>query len=336
VEVPVGTLNKPHPMWDDLMTTRNYDAIRSGMQSAQRRAQKQAGVISRDQLMAYGIPDHVIERMLTSGGLHPLLPRIYAYPGTAATHDQRLWACKLWMGKRGFFSHETAAKLWRFPEIKSDLIHVTFRNRQQRPHQWIKVHSTLSVDRRDLTQIGSFPVSRAARTLLDLAAHLSEEILEVCVDHALLRGLTRFGGLERVLAESGGRGRRGAAALRKLLEVRGDVPPCASPLETRGARFLRKYRFPRPHRQFVVTHKETFVARVDFAYPERRLAIECDSVQWHAARARWENDRDRLNGMSRAEWQTFHLLSSRLKDDPDGLAAELRAIYRNRSPNLFD
>jgi very-short-patch-repair endonuclease len=293
-------------------------------------------VISRDQLVDCGTPDHVIERMLATGALVPVLTRFYAYPGTAATLKQQLWARKLWLGENGFLSHETAAMLWRFPEITTEQVHVTFRNRQHRPQPWVKIHSTQSVERHDVTQIGPFPVTTATRTLLDLAAHVPEETLEVCVDAALLRGVTRFRRLERALKESGGKGRKGTARLRKLLTMRGDVPPCASPLETRGARFLRKYRFPRPRRQFVVAHKEAFLARVDFAYPERRLAIECDSLQWHAARARWESDRDRLNGMAQAGWQTFHLLSSRLKEDPDRLAAELWAVYRSRDPTLFE
>ena len=47
-------------------------------------------------------------------------------------------------------------------------------------------------------------------------------------------------------------------------------------------------------RQFVITHGGRTI-HVDLAYPDRRLAIEFDSLRWHTGRARLDIDADRRN-----------------------------------------
>ncbi len=46
----------------------------------------------------------------------------------------------------------------------------------------------------------------------------------------------------------------------------------------------------------------TFVAQIDLAYPEHRVAIELDSIAWHLNRASFQRDRDRVNRLSVRGW----------------------------------
>lgn len=48
-------------------------------------------------------------------------------------------------------------------------------------------------------------------------------------------------------------------------------------------------------RQYEVESGSRLIARVDLAYPEIRLAVECDGWEHHSGRAAWERDRSRLS-----------------------------------------
>jgi very-short-patch-repair endonuclease len=58
---------------------------------------------------------------------------------------------------------------------------------------------------------------------------------------------------------------------------------------------------PSPVAQFRVFDEEGFVARVDFAYPELRIAIEYDGLG-HGERRAFLSDRRRLNRLVAAGW----------------------------------
>lgn len=56
---------------------------------------------------------------------------------------------------------------------------------------------------------------------------------------------------------------------------------------------------PPAERQFVIEDQNgNFVARVDFAYPDLKVAIECDSKKHHFGRGDWERDVERHSRLS--------------------------------------
>lgn len=79
-----------------------------------------------------------------------------------------------------------------------------------------------------------------------------------------------------------------------------------SPQEFRLRVGLIMHGLPAPVPQFVVRHSGHFVARVDPAYPDRRLAIEYDG-QWHADLGQLRRDRQRMNRLLTAGWRVVHV-----------------------------
>ncbi|MGY1913860.1 hypothetical protein [Blastococcus sp. SYSU DS0973] len=67
-----------------------------------------------------------------------------------------------------------------------------------------------------------------------------------------------------------------------------------SPLETRLRLLLHRAGLPAPVAQYGIRQQKRFVARVDFGYPEQRLAVEYDGA-WHGDRVQFARDRQRLN-----------------------------------------
>ena len=146
-------------------------------------------------------------------------------------------------------------------------------------------------------------------------------MVEIALEHCLGRGLTTVERLKRRLEDLGGSGRRGTAVIQTLLSWRspGQVPT-ASVFETKFFRILRSYRRPLPDRQFVITEKGNFVAQVDFAFPESKLAIECESFEHHSDRSDWERDVKRHNRLAGLGWRLLRVTWSDLAD-PQRLVA---------------
>ena len=67
-----------------------------------------------------------------------------------------------------------------------------------------------------------------------------------------------------------------------------------------------------------------FVARVDLAFVDQRVAIEYDGV-WHGERRQFARDRRRLNRLVAAGWTVLHVTAEDLRD-PAALLARIRAL----------
>ena len=69
-----------------------------------------------------------------------------------------------------------------------------------------------------------------------------------------------------------------------------------------------------------------FVARVDLAFPEQRVAIEYDGA-WHGAPGQLARDRRRLNALVAAGWTVLHVTAADL-NEPEALLPRVRALLR--------
>ncbi|SNR87114.1 T/G mismatch-specific endonuclease [Geodermatophilus saharensis] len=118
---------------------------------------------------------------------------------------------------------------------------------------------------------------------------------------------------------------RGSARARRAAGLADGL--AESPPETRLRLLLHRSGLPLPVAQFDVRSGGRFVARVDFAWPERRLALEYDGA-WHGAPDQLPRDRRRLNGLMAADWRVQFVTRGDLRR-PDVLLADLaRALVR--------
>ena len=70
---------------------------------------------------------------------------------------------------------------------------------------------------------------------------------------------------------------------------------------------------PPPVAQYRVHDQRGLVARVDFAWPEHRVALEYDGL-WHGGRDQFFRDRERLNRLREAGWQVVFVTAVDLRD----------------------
>lgn len=95
-----------------------------------------------------------------------------------------------------------------------------------------------------------------------------------------------------------------------------------SRLETRFMQLLRRERFPMPVRQLEISDRGGLIGRVDFAYPDRMIAIEVQSYEFHSERESWANDQTRLDRLYSSGWKP-RLVTKEDIESPERILSEL-------------
>lgn len=287
-------------------------------------AASQHGVFGRAQAVACGVHPRTIDRRLSSGTWDRLYPGVYRMAGSPVTWKQALCAACLAWGDGAVVSHRAAAALWEMPGFRPGRVELTVPRRPRRAYNH-RVHMSAHLAAADVTKVEGVPVTTPARTLIDIAGAVRAEVLEEALDDALRRRLLTPSRLRRRLGQAGGRGRRGCATLAALLDARaGGSGVPQSVFETRMLRALRRAGLPMPAVQHEVQTRAG-LAVLDFAYVDRRVAIETDGFRWHSSRLRWDHDRDRRNALTLLGWTVIHVTWPRLRDRPDDVAGVIRS-----------
>jgi very-short-patch-repair endonuclease len=278
-------------------------------------AASQYGVVSREQVLEAGLSRHVIQGKLKRGSWVRVLPSVYRVAGVSVSWMQKVVAAFLWANS-GVVSHSTAGCLLNLEVATCERVHLWIPRYRNCPAPWVSLHIG-SIPSKETALSGPVRITRPARTLVDMGSELGEEELEAAVEDALRRRLVTVEALEQYLASTSRRGRPGVRQLRRVLRLRGEAGrPLDSLFEIRLRRLIRKARFPQPVGQYPIAHGDKEY-RLDFAYPERKLAIEADSYRHHSGRAVFESDRERLSILASLGWRVLHVTWRQLVEEPD-------------------
>jgi hypothetical protein len=173
--------------------------------------------------------------------------------------------------------------------------------------------------REEVTRRAGVRVTTVLRTALDLARIEPLEESVVCLDRFLSAGLLTLGQLRAAAAEISGPGCR---RIRRAVHLADGL--AGSPQETRVRLILGASRLPKPVAQHTVRDAAgRFVARVDFGWPEARVAVEYEGI-WHGRSQNVARDRRRLNELSAAGWTVVFVTAEDLQD-PVRLIARVAA-----------
>ncbi len=290
-------------------------------------AREQHGLLSLDDLRRVGVPAADVTRRCHDGRLTRLHPGVYLMGGAPITwHARQLAAC---LTTGGVASHRAAAALWRIGGLHPGRPEVTVpRTRRVRLVDTdVRVHQSLAFDLVDATVIDGIPVTGLTRSLVDLARFTGPARLGHAVDEARRHGAT-WPELWECLVLHARRGRPGIVRLRTVFRERyGDRDP-ESLLERIFLRLVADAGLPRPDVQVVVHDTHGFVARVDVAYPDARIAIELDSRRWHLDAAAFEADRRKRNRLKLAGWQVLEFTWQMVTEEPRLVVAQVREALR--------
>jgi very-short-patch-repair endonuclease len=183
----------------------------------------------------------------------------------------------------------------------------------------VKVRRSRKLHPADVTTFKAIPITTVARTLVDLAAELTEDELARACHEAGVRYRTTPAEVAAVLARHPSS--PGAAKLRRVMQ--GDVPVTLSKLEARFVSLLRAQDLPPPPH----TNRPAGTHRVDCRWPEYRLTVELDGYRFHNSRHSWEQDR-RREREARARGDEFRRYTyGDVLEDPAFMLAELAAFF---------
>lgn len=263
-------------------------------------------------------------KQLRSSAWVRLRQDVYADAALPVTHRLMVSAVGLVLPAGAGFTGRSAAVLWGVPGLAGadDPVEVVLPPGQRwNAGAGVRVRSLLP---------GQQLVARGLWCCLDRA--------ETAVD------LTRFGDRDEAVALLDRLVRAGLAPLDDVRAAAAALVPCRgsaqagivagladglaeSPQETRLRLLLHRAGLP-PVAQYRVFDDDGFVARVDFAYPELKVAIEYDGL-WHAERGAFLHDRRRLNRLNAAGWVVLHVTLDDLRR-PELLLARVRALRAQR------
>lgn len=293
-------------------------------------AAAQLGVVTFDQLRSLGMTPRQIDRRVESGFLERVHVGVLRVRGVPTSYEQRLVGACLAMGPEAAASHRAAATLYGLLRYRQPPVEVT-TNRHRSPEvAGVVVHRLADLHERWIDVVSGVRTTNVARTLVDLGAVASPRTVEAALDRAAGRRLVTHRAVRDAMVAVARKGRRGVGTVRPLLDARiGELP--AGVFEARMATLLRGAGLPRATPEFVVTDQHGgFVAVVDFAFPDHRLAIEVDGYEFHSSvRALADrNARDRL--LAAADWLPLHFSWSEIERRSRRVEAEIRHQLRLR------
>jgi uncharacterized protein DUF559 len=161
-------------------------------------------------------------------------------------------------------------------------------------------------------------VTTPETTAVRLAACLPTGAAVAAVDGLIAAGVVDLAAVRARAVSAYG---PGSARARSVADLADGL--AGSPQESRLRLLIGRSTLPEPVAQHRIFDGGRFVARVDFAWPDRKLAVEYDGL-WHAEPGQFARDRQRLNRLQAAGWRVVFVTADDLRR-PEELIARIAA-----------
>ncbi len=292
----------------------------------------QHGLLTRGQALAAGLTSRVVQKRIESGRWIAMHEGVYRIAGAPVTYPQRVLAACLAIGPEAAASHRSSATLHGLMTPADPPVEVTTtRARSPELGDGVIVHRLADLHQRWVAPVDGVPRTTVARTLVDLGAVCRPWTVERALDRAVGRRLVTLPDVRTALVAVARKGRRGVGVMRALLEARGLSVQTEGVLAARMVTLLCTHGLPVAETEYTVTDERGgFVARVDFAYPELKLAIEVDGYESHAALRAFRHDRKRQNALVALDWivlrYSWDEVDSLSPQVADGIEREIRRL----------
>jgi very-short-patch-repair endonuclease len=248
---------------------------------------------------------------------------VVAIVGAPVTWEQSVMAAVLTGGDGCVASHGTAARLYGIPGFDDAPMEITARLARAVRMDGIVAHRSRTLFDADRRLVRWVPVTSPARLVADLSGRLDPDALGSVVDELLRRRLGSLPRMADCIQRLGKAPGRSPATVHAVLSARWPgYDPGDSTLETRVLRLLAAAGLPLPKQQHPV-EVDGRRYRIDLAYPEVMVAVECDGFRWHAQRGDFDRDRRRQNDLVAAGWRVIRLTAAMSDGEILGLLTPL-------------
>jgi very-short-patch-repair endonuclease len=299
-------------------------------------ASGQRGLITHAQLRAHGLDDRAIHWRVRIGRLERVHRRVYRLGGAPTDPMQLNLAATMAVGGVVAVSHRAAAQMWgvdlpgpRTPEVT---VGATRSARVAPVSAGTRLHRSVDLTPDQIHFRHGVPLTDPARTLVDLGAVVRPSLVDDALDSMVGRKLVTVAGVRARLERLAARGRSGCGVLRQILDERSgaELTMSRSRLEAKLARLCFGAGLPHPvfQHEVVVGGRKR---RLDFAFPELRLAIEVDGYESHSRYDVFEDDRRRANDLELAGWTVLRFTWTQITQHPEYVIAVLAHALAHRA-----
>lgn len=255
-----------------------------------------------------------------------LYPGVFVPRGVEPSARQRAEAAWLWSKRRGVVAGQSAAALlgvrWVDGRAPAELIY----DNRKAPSRLVVRTEQLAVG--EAFAIGSMRVTTAARTAFDLGRHTASRVSAV----QRIDALANVTGLTVTEVDAVAAAHPSVRGLRKLRSVLELVDGGAeSPQETVARLALVDAGLPPPRTQLrVFGDAGEFIARLDMAYDDERVAVEYDGAQHWTDPAVRQRDIDRHFALAELGWLVIRVSQDLLRYRRATYVARVESALRDR------
>lgn len=289
-----------------------------------RTGRRQYGILTRRQAHEIlGKPR--TERWVRDGRLVAEQPGVVRLAGSPRTPHAVMVAASL--SARGPISHRSSSWLWKLidrPEEADVAIRYPRKATLWEPGV---VHRIRDLQPNSALHRHRLYLTNPMRTIIDLGLvepwWVVDEVLGTAIGSKLLSIQAVFD-LRVQLAR---RGRNGTGVIQRVFDerlLRGADED--SKLELRLLDIIKRFELPPVTFQHEVWHEGRFVARVDAAYPHRKIAMEADGFASRSSPAAFETDRDRQNELEVLGWTVLRFTRNAIVRRPRSVFDRIKSV----------
>lgn len=293
---------------------------------------RQCGVISTAQLHACGLSSTGISWWVSTARLYRVRRTVYS-PSPHLDEWGLRWAAVLGTdADRAVLSHWSAGRVHRLSDGACSPIHVTVPGSGRRRLPELVVHRSRNLDPQDVVVVRGLRVTSPARTVLDIAAFATDDVVRRLIREGEFHGSLGVGAIRDAVADR--TGHRGLGRVRRVDPATSEAALTQTPLEDDLDPLLVALGVPGLTRQHWVAGLSGKRYRLDFAYPSVRLAVEADGRSAHERSLAFESDRTREADLGAVGWQTLRFTKIQVDRDPATVQRTTRETFHVRARDL--
>src|SRR5271155_1520262 len=289
-------------------------------------------VITREQAVAVGLTKHALRHRLRLGGpWQGLLPGVYLATTGSPTRIQQEMAAMLYAGPGSVITGLAAVRQHHIRGPVTEFIDVLIpASRRRRDADFVQLHRTTRLPTQ-IWQLGPLRYALSPRAVADAVRDLTSlRDVRAMVADAVQRGHCRVPDLSEELS-------KGPSVGSKLFrEALADVADgIRSAAEGDLKNLLAKSGLPAPlFNASIYDGDGTFIARPDAWWPEKGVAVEVDSHEWHMSPHDHTRTLERQRRMGKRGILVLPFTPREIRTQPAKVMATIRdALKTGRRPD---
>ncbi|WP_026909888.1 DUF559 domain-containing protein [Patulibacter minatonensis] len=292
----------------------------------------QCGMATITQIVACGFTRAGAHHRVRTARLFRPLRGVYT-PSPHITEAGWRWAAVLASDPaRAVLSHGSASMFHRLERRRPGAHHVTVPGTGRRRVAGVTVHRSTTLRSDDVVVVQGLRITSPARTVLDMAAVRSDDQVLRMIREGEYLGLLPAGAMAACVA--GRPLHPGAGRVRRVDPFTVESALGQTPLEDDLEAVIATLPLPDPARQYWVPGASGRRYRIDFVWPDLRIAVEADGRSAHERAAAFAEDRRRDADLGAAGWLPMRFTRTQVLTDPIRVGRDLvgAAIHRGWKP----